>query len=117
MPPAATWYRGLDTLRVFLHVGPLSGKFRWRHQATVANGQPAIGAYTWHEDEQAYLPFALDVLTLEGDRIKDVTAFIARPSLDEEREFYERWPDRELDPGKVFSFFERFGLPARLTEG
>src|SRR5437763_8693772 len=101
MPPAATWYRGLDTLRVFLHVGPLSGKFRWKHRATIANGQPAIGAYTWHEEEQAYLPFALDVLTLEGDRIKEVTAFIARPPEDHPPEVFERWPDTPVDEGKV----------------
>ena len=115
MPPAATWYRGLDALRVFLRVGPLSGKFRWKHQATIANGQPAIGGYTWHEAEQAFLPFALDVLTLEGDRIKEVTAFIARPPEDHPPEVFERWPDTPVDEAKVESVFERFGLPARLT--
>src|SRR5437660_3820270 len=114
MPTAATWYRGLDMLRVFLHVGPLSGHFRWTHRWTWANGQPAVGGYTWHEDEQAYLPFALDVLTLEGDRIKEVTAFIARPPEDHSPEVFERWPDTPVDAGKVESVFERFGLPARL---
>ena len=31
---------------------------------TTANGQPAFGAYAWDEAEQAYLAFALNVLTL-----------------------------------------------------
>src|SRR3712207_7463296 len=78
MPPLATWYRGLGQLRVFLRVGPLSGEWRWRHLPSQANGQPAIGCYTWDPATEAYLPFALDVLTLEGDRIKEVTAFITR---------------------------------------
>src|SRR3954453_204827 len=68
MPPLASWYGGLESLPDFLEVGPLSGEWRWRHVATTANGQPAIGAYTWDDGEQAYLPFALDILTLEGRR-------------------------------------------------
>jgi RNA polymerase sigma-70 factor (ECF subfamily) len=80
MPPLASWYRGDEDLRDFLHAGPLSGEWRWRHLPAHANGQAAVGCYTWHEDRQAYLPFALDVLTLEADKIKEVTAFIpARP--------------------------------------
>src|SRR3954447_16653723 len=78
MPPLSSWYGGLESLTDFLKVGPLSGEWRWRHMATTANGQPAIGAYTWDEREQAYLPFALDVLTLDGRQIKEVTAFIVR---------------------------------------
>ena len=27
------------------------------------NGQPAVAAYTWREDEDCYRPFALDVLS------------------------------------------------------
>ena len=37
-----------------------------------------VAAYSWVEAEQAYLPFALDVLTFEGDRIKEITSFISR---------------------------------------
>src|ERR671915_586716 len=104
MPPLASWYRGIDDLRDFLHVGPLSGEWRWRHVPGRANGQPAIGAYTWHEDEQAYLPFALDVLTLEGSKIKEVTAFIAR-SPEGDDETFARWPDQPPDPVRVEAVF------------
>src|SRR3954453_20983542 len=69
MPPLASWFRG-DDLSDFLTIGPLSGEYRRRHVATRASGQLAIGCYTWHADQGVYLPFALDVLTLEGDRIK-----------------------------------------------
>jgi RNA polymerase sigma-70 factor (ECF subfamily) len=114
MPPMATWYRG-DDLPDFLRLGPLSGKFRWKRIPAHANGQPAVAAYTWHEDQQCYVPFALDVLTLRGDRIQEVTAFIARSSEERDREVFETLPDTPADPGKVLTVFEAFGLPERLT--
>jgi RNA polymerase sigma-70 factor, ECF subfamily len=114
MPPLPTWFGGLEALRGFLEFGPLSGEWRWRHRATRANGQPAIGAYTWYEPDGCYRPFALDVLTLEGERIKAVTAYITRETSGREREYYERWPDQPLDPEKVEAVFVRLGLPDRL---
>jgi RNA polymerase sigma-70 factor (ECF subfamily) len=113
MPPATSWYRGAD-LPEFLRVGPLSGEWRWRHLPAHASGQPAVAAYTWVDGEQAYLPFALDVMTLEGPRIKEVTAFITRSSDGPDREFFKRWPAQPVDPARVDLIFERFGLPARL---
>jgi len=114
MPPLATWYSGLDSIRVFLAKGPLSGQWRWRRLAAHANGQPAVGAYTWLEQEQCYLPFALDVLTLEGDRIKEIASFITRTAEGGDREYFARYPDQAMEPRKVVEVFERFGLPARL---
>jgi RNA polymerase sigma-70 factor (ECF subfamily) len=113
MPPLASWFRGLDAVAGFLARGPLSGQWRWRRVATTANGQPAVGAYTWDEAEGCFLPFALDVMTLEGDRIKEVTAFITRAMEGRDPEYYARFPDQALDP--VRNVFERFGLPARLA--
>jgi RNA polymerase sigma-70 factor (ECF subfamily) len=114
MPPLASWFGGSKKdVRDFLRLWPLSGAFEWQHRATMVNGQLATGAYTWHEDEQAYLPFALDVLTLEGDEIKEVTAFIMRLTPTEEREYYERFPDRPIEADRA-SVFTRFGLPERL---
>jgi RNA polymerase sigma-70 factor (ECF subfamily) len=43
---------------------------------TQANGQPAFGAYYWNEEEDAYVPRALQVLTLRGRRIADITGFV-----------------------------------------
>jgi RNA polymerase sigma-70 factor, ECF subfamily len=114
MPPLASWYRGHDALTAFLTMGPLSGNFRWRHLPAHANGQAAVGCYTWHPEAEAYLPFALDVLTLRGAQIQEVTAFIARSTEGQDREALARWPDQPPDPSKVVDIFERFGLPTRL---
>jgi RNA polymerase sigma-70 factor (ECF subfamily) len=113
MPPLAAWFRGLEGIRGFLVVGPLSGEFRWRHLPAHVNGQAASAAYSWVEAEQAYLPFALDVLTLEGDRIKEITSFISRSTLSRDPEYYARFPDQPRDLESA-SAFERFGLPDHL---
>jgi RNA polymerase sigma-70 factor (ECF subfamily) len=113
MPPLSAWFAGAERIRGFLVVGPLSGEFRWRHLPARVNGQAASAAYSWIEAEQAYLPFALDVLTLEGDRIKAITSFISRATLGRDPEYYARFPDQPRDLESAASF-ERFGLPARL---
>ena len=76
------------------------------------NGQAAVGAYSWDEARGAYLPFALDVLTFEGDRIKQVTAFITRSAEGTEKDFYTNWPTQPLDRARFV--FERF-RPARAA--
>ena len=83
---------------------------------TPANGQPAIGFYAWDEAEQAYRPFALDVLTLRGDKVSDVIAFVVR-AIDGDRaqERYHRWVERAgSDTGRVYGTFARFRLPDQL---
>jgi RNA polymerase sigma-70 factor, ECF subfamily len=114
MPPLGSWFRGHEALRGFLERGPLSGNFRWRHLPVHANGQAAVGCYTWHEDEQSFLPFAMDVLTVRGERIQEVTAFIARSPDVRDPAVLVRWPDTAPDPHRVEMIFERFGLPTRL---
>jgi RNA polymerase sigma-70 factor, ECF subfamily len=113
MPPLASWYRG-DQIEGFLRIGPLSGEWRWRHVPVTVNGQAAAGSYAWHDAAGAYLPFALDVLTLRGDRIAEITSFITRALADaDDPEYYERFPDQAGDPAKTAAF-ERLGLPPRL---
>jgi RNA polymerase sigma-70 factor, ECF subfamily len=113
MPPLASWFRGLDDVAGFLARGPMSGEWRWRRLATTANGQPTVAAYTWDEAEGCYLPFALDVITFEGDRIKEVTAFLTRVMAGRDPEYYARFPDQALDPAR--NVFESFGLPSRIA--
>jgi RNA polymerase sigma-70 factor (ECF subfamily) len=113
MPPLRSWYAGSD-LPDFLSVGPLSGEWRWRQVAARANGQPALAFYAWDAEEETYLPFALNVLTLRGKRISDVTAFINRSIEVSDREAYARWPEHPVDPGRLEAYFGRFGLPERL---
>jgi RNA polymerase sigma-70 factor, ECF subfamily len=113
MPPMSSWYRG-DDIPGFLELGPLSGEWRWRHLPAQANGQPAVGAYVWHPVDDAYLAFALNVFTFEGDRIKEVTSFLNRVVKGSDPEYYARFPDQPIDPDRQLAYFGRFGLPERL---
>jgi RNA polymerase sigma-70 factor (ECF subfamily) len=73
MPPLAAWYRGHAAVGDFLAHLPLS----WRHRATRANGQLAVGCYLWDDAAGAFVGRVLDVLTLAPDgRIAAVTAFL-----------------------------------------
>ena len=115
MPPLASWFgRSPEALREFLTFGPMSGDWPWRHREVRANGQPALGFYCWNADEQAYLAFALNVLTLQGNRISDVTAFVCRSIDGDDDKTYKRWPEHPVEPRRLAAFFEDFGLPAKL---
>jgi RNA polymerase sigma-70 factor, ECF subfamily len=115
MPPLATWYAGRDGIATWAQRHPMSGEFRWRSSYVHANGQPALGFYSWDEERQAYMPFALNVLTLKGREVGAVTAFICRSIESPDPEAYERFPDQPANPRSLSGFFERFGLPERLT--
>ena len=114
MPPLASWFSGEESIRIFLEGWPMSGAWRWRPLLTRANGQPALAFYTWDENEDAYMPFALNVLTFRGERISDVTAFVARATEIPDGESYARWPDESMDPARLYATFGSFGLPERL---
>jgi RNA polymerase sigma-70 factor, ECF subfamily len=115
MPPLQTWFGGHEGIRTFLAGWPLSGLWSWRHTLVRANGQPALAFYAWDPDAETYLPFALNVLTLRGDRISDVTAFIARAADDPDREVLARLPEQPYDERRMYAAFEQFGLPERLS--
>jgi RNA polymerase sigma-70 factor, ECF subfamily len=99
MPPCPMWFRGTETVSAFLTDYPLNE--RWRHIPTQANGQLAVGCYMW--DGERFAAAVLDVLTLRGDRVADVTAFLA-PWV------YRRFG--EADGFMTEEMFARFGLPA-----
>jgi RNA polymerase sigma-70 factor (ECF subfamily) len=104
MPPLPGWYRGREALRAFLVEYPL--RERWRHLPARANGQLAVGCYMFSEERETYLAAVLDVLTLDGDRIAEVTAFVS-PWV------YERFGDV---PGAMTpEAFRRFGLPDEIA--
>ncbi len=113
MPPLASWFGGGD-LPAFIERGPLSGEWRWRFLPTRANAQPTVAAYTWDPRERSYLAFSLNLLSFEGDRIKDITSFINRSIEAGDRDYYARWPAQPLDSFRTELYFGRFGLPARL---
>jgi RNA polymerase sigma-70 factor, ECF subfamily len=90
MPPYPQWYRGREAIADswLMPGGPPA---RLRYVPTLANGQVALGTYALDAERKRFVPIALDVLTLRGTRIADVTAF--------------RTPD----------VFPRFGLPDELA--
>ncbi len=88
MPPLATWYRGHESIARFLVEYPLT--LRWRHLPTHANGQVAVGCYIWDEERGVFGADVIDVLTLRGELIAEVTAFMST------------------------EIFHRFGLPVEL---
>ncbi len=115
MPPLASWYQSREGIALWAAGFPMSGPYRWRALPAQANGQLALGFYAFNGDENTHRPFALNILTLRGNLVSDVTAFIARSAEPQAREVFEHYPDEPLDPTKVVSVFERFGLPAQLS--
>jgi len=116
MPPLRTWFSGRGEIATFLAGWPLSGRWRWHPVYVRANGQPALAFYSWDPDEEAYMPFALNVLTLRGQRISDVTAFIIRNPESSDREVIARMPEQPTDPERLETAFRAFGLPDRIDD-
>ena len=88
MPPFPNWFRGRDVVISFI---TSTGRPRLRYVPTRANGQAAVAWYVWRPQDESYVATSLEVLTLAGARVKDITAF-AFPEL-----------------------FPRFGLPEALS--
>jgi RNA polymerase sigma-70 factor, ECF subfamily len=114
MPPMARWFHGHDGIRGFLEKWSMLPEWGWKGIPTIANGQPAIAFYSWDEEKQARVPFAVNVLTFEGDKIKEVDAFILRGSQDPDPEVQARTPEQPADYEKLQRSYARFGLPAQL---
>jgi RNA polymerase sigma-70 factor (ECF subfamily) len=91
MPPIPTWYTSHDAIRAFLAGRVLDGDRPRRLLPVIANGQPAFGQYRWDARRGRLQGYAITVLTLDGEKIQEITAF--------------------LDPEP----FASFGLPAELS--
>jgi RNA polymerase sigma-70 factor (ECF subfamily) len=76
MPPLPSWYAGRDAIRAFLRGWPFSGAKRWRLVPARANAQLAFGGYTWDEETRTFIPHEVNVLTLRGAEIEEITAFL-----------------------------------------
>jgi RNA polymerase sigma-70 factor (ECF subfamily) len=77
MPPLPIWLRGPRDIGLSIAAMVLTpeaaGQFRLVH--TEANGFPAMAAYR-RQGADGYAPMALHVLSLQGDRIAEMTAFL-----------------------------------------
>jgi RNA polymerase sigma-70 factor (ECF subfamily) len=111
MPPLSTWYTPRDSVITWAREFSLNGLWRWRALLTRANAQPALAFYSWDDDRAAYLPFALNVISVRDDLVGDVTAFIVRATGAAESDAYVRFPDRPMDDRQLAGAFARFGLP------
>lgn len=87
MPPFPEWYQGREAIRSLL---VQCGHVEWRHLPARVNGQLAVACYSRDPATGDYEAAVIDVLTLRGDQIASVTAFV----------------DSDL--------FPRFGLPSVL---
>jgi RNA polymerase sigma-70 factor, ECF subfamily len=114
MPPMARWFHGHDGIRGFLEKWSMLPEWGWRGIPVTANGQAAIAFYSWDEEQGTRVPFAVNVLTFEGEKIKEVDAFILRGSQDPDPEVQARTPEQPADYEKLARTYARFGLPATL---
>jgi len=89
MPPWAAWWRGRETIAGFAKEA-VEYCAEARAAATSANGQIALAYYHREDETGRFVPASIDVLTFDGPRIKEITAFVT-PQV-----------------------FPRFGLPAEL---
>ena len=76
MPPRPTWYRGREAVAGFLRAYPLASENRSRLIPAGASGQLAFGHYFWDAETQRFLPHGVNLLSLRGDRIVDITTFL-----------------------------------------
>ncbi len=74
MPPFTSWYRGASAIGWLIGTECPGGPRDMPMVETRANGQPAYGLYMRGADGD-FVPFQLQVLELDGDRVKHVTAF------------------------------------------
>ncbi|MGY2701089.1 MULTISPECIES: sigma-70 family RNA polymerase sigma factor [unclassified Nocardioides] len=89
MPPFTSWFKGTESIHWLIANECPGGAHDMPMLPTQANGQPAYGLYM-RTPSGDFIPFQLQVLELDGDHVRHVTAFF----------------DHRL--------FETFGLPMRL---
>jgi RNA polymerase sigma-70 factor (ECF subfamily) len=76
MPPFPAWFRGRADVAAFLAARPLAAGTRWRLVPLRANGQLAFAHYRWHGEGERFAAHSINVITLAGERIGAVTAFL-----------------------------------------
>jgi RNA polymerase sigma-70 factor (ECF subfamily) len=81
MPPLPSWYSGREEVAAFLAGWPLSDEKRWRLVPLHANGQLAFAGYLWSDEKGAFVAHSVEVLTLRGAQIEEVTAFLSSDAV------------------------------------
>ena len=118
MPPLATWFHGHDGDRddscemCRAMLPRLAAGSRIPTSRPTASPRSPSTAGT--RRSRRGLPFAVNVLTFEGERIKEIDAFILRGSQDPDPEIQARTPEQPADYERLARAYSRFGLPATL---
>lgn len=78
MPPVPSWYQGREAIGTFLSTTVFQAGIqqRWRFYPTRTNAQPAFALYRADEADGPYRARGLQVITLDGSQIADITAFL-----------------------------------------
>ena len=78
MPPSPSWYRGPFAIGAIVGAMAFSGDSatRWRMLLTEANAQSAFAFYQLDKQRGVYQAFGLQVLSIEGNRITAIVAFV-----------------------------------------
>jgi RNA polymerase sigma-70 factor (ECF subfamily) len=76
MPPLPHWYAGLGPVTAFAVEVPMTACGAWRHVPVTANGQAAVASYSRTDGAEPYRPWSINVLTVRGDRIGEITSFL-----------------------------------------
>jgi RNA polymerase sigma-70 factor (ECF subfamily) len=82
MPPHPTWFSGLESVRAFVLKYPFTDQ--WKHRPVAVNGQLGVACWILDKDTGGFIPAAIDVLTLDGDKIAAVTGFLTAEVLGQE---------------------------------
>jgi RNA polymerase sigma-70 factor, ECF subfamily len=80
MPPWPMWWRGRDTIAGFA-AEAVEFCAPARAIPLRVNGQPAVAYYSLDAETGLHSPAALDVFTLDGEHISDLTAFVGGSEL------------------------------------
>jgi RNA polymerase sigma-70 factor (ECF subfamily) len=76
MPPWASWWRGRETIARFAaEAAEICAEARAVPISACA--QPAVAYYSLDGETGRFKAAAIDVLTLEGERVKEITAFVS----------------------------------------
>jgi len=76
MPPFPAWFRGRADIAAFLAAWPFAPGARWRLVSVRANGQVAFAHYKSDEERSGFRAHGISVVTLAGDRIAEIIAFL-----------------------------------------
>jgi RNA polymerase sigma-70 factor (ECF subfamily) len=81
MPPLPAWFQGRAAIETFFRTTVFTFPGKWRLLPTRANASPAFGVYRWHAETGMYRLFSLVVLSMMGEQIAHMDAFLELSSL------------------------------------